>query len=453
MNDPAKSFTQDSRQKKDLKHFKCRVRLRERPQEAKEVVLNVNDSESALQTLWDQGYVVISIREDERREVGYRGSRTLWGSVAAMFRGEVPTSQSGASKSFWSFFQHISNRELIFFAVQLSTLLKAGVPLIRALEVIRRGSANPAFTASLESLRKKVSDGAPFYQALRGQGKTFPWVWVNLVEVGESTGKLPESLEEIAHYQEAAARIRRKVISALFYPSILMLAVFCALTFLLVFIVPKFVAIFETQHLKLPVITQFVVALSNLIRYNSIPVFVGIAALVAGAVYAGRHPKGRLFFAAFRLGAPVFGKLALQVAVVRFCRSLRTLLRSGVQILQALEISGRLLENGYLEQKLRQVATAVRSGQGLGVQLEAQHVFPVFMTQLLMIGEETGETERFLEILANYYEEQVDTFLSRLTVLLEPILLIFMGSVIGTVVISMFLPIVELSTGAGLGGG
>jgi type IV pilus assembly protein PilC len=408
--------------------------------------------ETAVQNLWDQGYVVITVHEEERRGAEYRGSRTFWGSLAARLRGKVPASEAGTSRFSRLFGGRVSNRELIFFAVQLSTLLKAGVPLIRGLDIIFRGAVNPAFRTSIESLKRKVSGGSSLYQALRAQGKVFPWIWVNLVEVGESTGKLPECLEEIARYQESAARIKSKVITALFYPGILTVAVISALTFLLLVIVPKFTAIFESQHLKLPALTQFVVGVSNLVRYHFTPVAIGIAVLVAGSIYYGRRPRGRIFFDTFRLGAPVFGKLILQVAVVRFCRSLGTLLRSGVSILEALGISGRLLENRFLESKIQQVSAAVRSGQSLGVQLEARHVFPVFMTQLLMIGEETGQLERFLDLLANYYEEQVDTFLSRLTVLLEPILLVFMGGVIGTIVISMFLPIVELSTGGGMGG-
>jgi type IV pilus assembly protein PilC len=160
-------------------------------------------------------------------------------------------------------------------------------------------------------------------------------------------------------------------------------------------------------------------------------------------------PKVRIGFDMMSLGAPIFGVILTQVAVVRFSRSLGTMLRSGVPILQALEISGRLVENEYLEFGIKQVATAIKGGQGLGSQLEARKIFPVFMTQLLSVGEESGQLEKFLSLLANYYEDRVDTFLARLTVLLEPFLLIFMGAVIGTVVVSMFLPIIELSTHGG----
>ena len=201
--------------------------------------------------------------------------------------------------------------------------------------------------------------------------------------------------------------------------------------------------------MKLPPLTQIVLATSNLVRGQAwilgvIAVFAGV-----GIAYLRKMPKIRIGIDMLSLGFPIFGTILMQVAVVRFSRSLSTMLRSGVQILQALEISGRLVENQYLEAGIRQVAIAIKGGQGLGSQLEARKIFPVFMTQLLSVGEESGQLEKFLTLLANYYEDQVDTFLARLTVMLEPILLVFMGGVIGTVVISMFLPIVELSTHGG----
>jgi len=265
-----------------------------------------------------------------------------------------------------------------------------------------------------------------------------------------TTGKLPDCLEEIAHYQESSARIKGKVITAFFYPGILLTAVTAALTFLLVFIVPKFAVIFVEQKMELPAITKIVIAISGIIRYQFPFVMLTLLGIIVTLFYLRRSPKFRISLDLFYLNMPIFGKLSMQVSVVRFTRSLGTLLRSGVQILQALEISGRLVDNNYIENQIKLVAQAVKGGQGLGVQLEARKVFPVFMTQLLSTGEESGQLENFLTLIANYYEEAVDTFLARLTVLIEPILLVFMGAVIGTVVISMFLPIVILSTSGGV---
>jgi type IV pilus assembly protein PilC len=340
---------------------------------------------------------------------------------------------------------------LIFFAVQLATLLKAGIALLRALEIIRRGTANAYFQKIIKELGQDVSGGAPLSAGLEKHRKVFPWVWINLVKVGEATGKLPEVLEEVAHYQEASERIKSKVISAFFYPGILTVAVIAALTFLLIFIVPKFAEIFQSQNMPLPAITQVVIAASNALRFHFPYVVAFVVILVLGVRFLKRTPAGRISYDHFRLNLPIFGDLLVQVGVVRFSRSLATLLKAGVQILQGLEISGKLVENRFIEDKLKDVALAVRSGQGLGVQLEYKKIFPVFMTQLVSVGEESGQLERFLDLIANFYEDRVDTFLTRLAMLLEPILLLFMGGVIGTIVVSMFLPIIELSTGGAVG--
>jgi type IV pilus assembly protein PilC len=443
MNNPAESSLQKDKAKGKNHPFECHVRLRAFPDQSKDITIEARSFEDAVQKLLADGYVVVSVKQK-----GESHEDHSYAFLQAMSH-QLPAKKGASPKFGFSLFQTISTRELIFFAIQLSTLLRAGVPLLRSLEIVQKGIVNEYFKSVLVRIRKKISEGGTFSQALRAQGRVFPWVWINLVEVGESTGKLPECLEEIEHYQESAARIANKVATAFFYPGILTCAVIAAMVFLLIFIVPKFSAIFEAQHMKLPVLTQVVVAISNVVRTKAWILLVFLAAVGGAVAYLRKLPKVRIGFDMMSLGAPIFGVILTQVAVVRFSRSLGTMLRSGVPILQALEISGRLVENEYLEFGIKQVATAIKGGQGLGSQLEARKIFPVFMTQLLSVGEESGQLEKFLSLLANYYEDRVDTFLARLTVLLEPFLLIFMGAVIGTVVVSMFLPIIELSTHGG----
>ncbi len=418
-------------------NFKCRVRSRDLPQEEKTIVLVAANKDEVVQRLLTQGYVVLSVEKVASGGERFRNA----------FSFQTAFSQKGKGLSL---FRSVSTRELIFFAIQLATLLKAGVPLLRALEIIRKGAANPYLQEILFAVQKKVSGGSTLCVALKDYPNIFPWVWINLVEVGEATGKLPECLEDVAHYQEAASQIKSKVVTAFFYPGILTAAVMGAMAFLLIVIVPKFSVIFKQQHMTLPALTQVVIGFSDIICNQTLSLGIFVAIVIGGFIFVTKSPRLRPSYDLFRLGLPVFGTLLVQVAVVRFSRSLRTLLRSSVPILQALEISGKLVENKFLEGKIKEVATAVKSGQGLGLQLESKKVFPVFMTQLLTVGEESGQLERFLDLIAQYYEESVDTFLARLTTLLEPFLLIFMGAMIGTVVISMFLPIIELSTrGAG----
>ena len=419
--------------------FECHVRLRDQPGEAKTVAVEAPNKEAAIQKAMAQGYMVIGIKEHGEKK----------GGLSALFSSPAPSSGKGGGGGSPSYFQRVTTREIIFFAVQLSTLLKAGVPLLRSFEIIEKGIVNPLFRQVIKSMRKKVSEGGTFSNALRDYHNIFPWIWVNLVEVGETTGKLPECLEEIGHYQESTARIQQKVLTAFFYPGILTLAVVGALTFLMLFIVPKFSAIFIAQKMELPVVTQIVVGISDIIRHQFGWVVGIVAAVVAGLIYTSKIPSMKMEYDKAALGAPLFGPILMQVAIVRFTRSLGTLLRSGVQILQALEIGGRLVENQFLEAGIQRVTQQVKSGQGLGIQLESRKIFPVFVTQLITVGEESGQLDKFLDLLSNYYEEQVDTFLARLTTLLEPVMLVFMGGVIGTIVISMFLPIIKLSTGGG----
>ena len=443
MNESIAGSSQPKRSREPDLLFECHVRLRDRPGEAKTLTLEAPTKEVATQKLLAQGYMVIDVREHGKKK----------GGLQDILSKQISSSDKRSEGAFFSFSNRVSIRETIFFAIQLATLLKAGIPLLRSLEIIEKGITNLFFRQVIDHLREKISGGGTFSQALRGYPHVFQWIWVNLVEVGEATGKLPACLEEIAHYQESTAQIKQKVVTAFFYPGILTGAVIAALTFLLLFIVPKFSAIFLSQKMQLPVLTQIVISASNILRVHFLWVAGILAAAVVAFVYTRRVPSIKMSYDKIALGAPLFGPVLMQVAVIRFTRSLGTLLRAGVQILQALEIAGRLVENQFIEAGIKRVAQQVRSGQGLGVQLEARKIFPVFMTQLVTVGEESGQLDRFLDLLSNYYEDQVDTFLVRLTTLLEPILLVFMGGVIGTIVISMFLPIIQISTGGGVGGG
>ncbi|MFH1800191.1 MAG: type II secretion system F family protein [Candidatus Omnitrophota bacterium] len=440
MNEPVAGFPKKDAPKDPEVLFDCQVRSRDLPGQAKILTLEAPSKEIAVQRLIAQGYVVISVHAQGEKKSGF------WN----IFSRQSSSSGKASKRVSAPIFNRVSTRETIFFGVQLATLLKAGIPLLRSLEIVQRGVANPYFRKVLGHMRKRITEGGTFSIALRTYPDVFPWVWMNLVEVGEATGKLPDCLEEIVHYQESAARIKGKIITAFFYPAILTVAVIGALTFLLLFIVPKFAAIFEAQKMPLPVLTQIVVATSNVLRFNFLWVAGAVVAVGITLAYTSKAASIKLVYDRLSLNAPLFGPILLQVSVVRFTRSLGTLLRSGVQILQALEISGRLVENKHLEASIKRVAQRVRGGQGLGLQLEVQRIYPVFVTQLIAIGEESGQLDRFLDLLSNYYEEQVDAFLARLTTLLEPFLLVFMGGVIGTIVISMFLPIVELSTQAGM---
>jgi type IV pilus assembly protein PilC len=412
------------------------------PDQLQKVQIEASSREDAVHLLINKGYLVISVSEVGGEAAAGRAGFSFSFSGKEMSGGKP-------SRGLFSGLQRVSTRELIFFAIQLSTLLKAGVPLIRSLEIIIKGTKNEKFRDVLKQIAVKVNGGIAFSVALRQYPEVFPWVWINLVEVGESTGKLPQCLEETAAYQESSAKMQAKVITAFTYPAILTVVVIGALAFLMLFVVPKFADIFVQQKLTLPLITKIVLGVSNIARKQAYLFLVPVALAFGLGILAKKSDKVRTTFDMWSLSAPIFGPLMWQVAVVRFSRGFSTLLKSGVPILQALDIGGRLTENKFLEGKIKEVAQAVKGGQGLGVQLEARKVFPIFMTQLTAVGEETGQVDKFLDIIADFYEEQVDSVLARLSTLIEPVMLVVMGLIVGTIVISMFLPIVEISTGGG----
>ena len=432
--------------------YRAQVRSRVNPAELQTLTLEGEDREQLIMQLHRDGYLVVSCEA-----VGEKRS-PLAKMLAVLTKGG-PAAAGAAGRKAGPFitplkrrafglmvFGHVSAHELIAFAVQLSALLEAGVPLLKSLQIVERGLRNSYFRSVIGNCINNVGQGFALGYALSQYPGTFSSVWVNLVEVGEASGRLPQVLKEIASYQDASQRVKTKVITAFFYPSILILFATGAIGFLLLKIIPKFEEIFKEFGAELPVITKVVIAVSRLLREHFWIWVIVLAAACVGVFFAYRTKQGRAVVDFIRLKTPVMGGLLLQISIVRFARSFATLLQAGVPIIRALEISGRLAQNSVVESVIVEAREAVKTGQSFGAKLESTRFFPVFMTQLVAVGEESGELARFLGVISNYYEEQIDVFLSRLTTMLEPLLLIVVGSVIGVLVISMFLPIVELST-------
>lgn len=441
--------------------YRCSVRPVKNPDKIETVTIEARNFEEVVEKLQRDHYLVISIE-------AVSGARK---SVSGLFEMKFPSSQHQEASELvaasqparygdppavrhginFDLFSRVSTRELISFAIQLSSLLQGGIPLLKGLQIAQKGTQNRYFKSVLEGCIKNVSAGFSFSYAVRSFPKVFPSVWCNLVEVGETSGTLPAVLREIAHYQDAAARLKSKVISAFFYPCILILFATCAVGFLMLNIIPKFAEMFEGMQMELPLVTRIVIGMSHLVRHNFLLLVSLFIAALTGIYFARKTKQGTYLFDLLKLRIPIMGNLMLQVAIVRFGRGLATMLRAGVPILQALELSSKLTVNAVAEEKLAAAHEAVKSGRSLSAQLESDAFFPPFMTQLISVGEETGELDRFLDLVSNYYEESIDTFLARLTTLIEPILLIMVGSMIGVIVVSMFLPIIELSTSPNLG--
>lgn len=340
----------------------------------------------------------------------------------------------------------VKNDDLCIFARQLGTLLNAGVPLLRSLGVLGRQITSAPLASAIEKIKDDIQSGSTLRDALDKHPKVFTKFWVNLVGTGEASGQLPSVLDQIAQYFESSGELQRKVVSALMYPLILITVCTGAILVFVVKIVPVFAEMFAGFGTELPPVTQFVVNLSEILRKFAIPVMILTPIAIFLFTRLLRTETGRLYFDKFRLGLPVFGKLFRNIAVANFARGLGTMIASGVPILYALEIVTKTVGNRVVEDALEMVKDSVRDGKSIAEPLEQTGIFPPMVVLMVNVGEETGELSDMLKHVAVFYEERVAMVVDRLSSLLEPFMLVFMGALVGFLVIAMFMPIFKLAT-------
>jgi len=340
--------------------------------------------------------------------------------------------------------------DLCIFARQMGTLLNAGVPLLRSLAVLEKQITSAPLRDAVEKIKEDIQAGSTLRDALDKHPKVFSKFWVNLVGTGEASGQLPSVLEQIAQYFESAGELQRKVVSALIYPAILITVCFGAIMVFVIKIVPVFASMFESFGSELPGITQFVVDISSFLRKFALPVILLIPVFIFLFMRALKTKKGRLVFDTFRLRLPIFGTLFRNIAIANFARGLGTMISSGVPILYALEIVTRTVGNRVVEDSLEEVKDSVRDGKTIAEPLEQTGIFPPMVVLMVNVGEETGELADMLKHVAEFYEERISMVVERLSTMLEPFMLVFMGGLVGFLVIAMFLPIFKLATSVNL---
>ena len=340
----------------------------------------------------------------------------------------------------------VADKERAIFTRQLSTLLRAGMPLLRGLEVIARQERNRAFRRIIESLAADIRSGGTLSDAMARHPRVFDRLYVNMIKAGEAGGVLDVVLDRLAKFQEKSLQLRGKVKSAMVYPLIVMTVAVLILAGLLVFVVPKFQQIFADllKGAPLPPLTQAVLAVSDAVRTHYL---VAIAILVAGGLafrfFRRTRGGGRLVDGAL-LRLPVFGDLILKSLVARFTRTFGTLLSSGVPILQAITVTRDTTGNARLAEALDGVHDAVKQGETVAAPLQVAEVFPGMVTSLIDVGEQTGQLPDMLNKVADIYDEEVDTAVAGLSSMIEPMLIVFLAAVVGTIVIALFLPIVRI---------
>ena len=340
-----------------------------------------------------------------------------------------------------------SSEDISVFTRQMSTLVQAGLPLLRSLEVmIKQQEKKPKFKAMLESISEKVSSGGNLSDGLALYPKTFDNLFVNMVKAGEAGGVLELVLDRLAQFQEKSIRTIKKVKSAMIYPAVIMFVAVGIVTLLMMVVVPQFQSIFQ-QMLRgapLPGPTQILINISDVFSGHPVLVLGGMAGLVFGTILFKKTKYGSKAFDWMGLNLPAVRDVVSKSNISRITRTFGTLLSSGVPILQALQITRDTLTNGFFVQAMGNVHDSVRDGEAMAVQMDREKVFPSMVTSMVEIGEETGELPDMLTRIADNYDEDVDNAVASMTSLIEPVMIVLLALVVGFIVIALFLPIVGI---------
>lgn len=384
-------------------------------------VEEAQDTNALVENLRRQGYLIVRINQ-----VGNKN--------------RIRETISGGGKG-----GRVGIDDLVIFSRQLSTLVGAGIPLLEALEILVDQAEKAKFKVIIRLLHEEVRSGKSFSEALEKHQKVFSFLFIHMVRAGESTGNLEEILDRLANYLEKTSALHKKIRSALTYPAVVSLMALVITTGMLTFVIPKFAEIFFSINAPLPAPTRFLIAVSNFMQAYFLFIFVALGLFLFAFDRWKKTKSGRLVWDSLTLKLPIFGTLFLKVAVSKFCRTLATLVKSGVPILSSLEIVGYTSGNARLEHLILGLRTSVTKGEGIAAPLSKSSILPPMVVRMIAVGEETGELEKMLLKIADFYDSQVDSTVSALTSLIEPIVIAFLGIVIGGIVVSMFLPILTLT--------
>ncbi|MEN8144124.1 MAG: type II secretion system F family protein [Gemmatimonadota bacterium] len=344
-------------------------------------------------------------------------------------------------KASISFGNPVKTRELVIMTRQFATMVNAGLPLVQALDILAKQSDNKALQATIVAVQNDVESGNTLADALREHPKVFQPLYINMVAAGETGGILDTILLRLASFLEATEALARKVRGAMIYPVVISVVAVGAVVILLLFVIPTFATMFESLGQQLPLPTRIVVAMSAYLQGYWWAMIGGIA----GATFVFRRwvatPDGRLTFDRILLKVPILGNLARKSAVARFTRTLGTLLSSGVTILDGLEITARTSGNRVIHDAVMGSRASIAGGESISEPLRASGVFPPMVTQMINVGEETGDLDGMLSKIADFYDEEVDVAVESLLKALEPAMIVILGSVVGGMIVAMYLPI------------
>ncbi|MEK7388959.1 MAG: type II secretion system F family protein [Elusimicrobiota bacterium] len=382
--------------------------------------IEASDENEAINTLQAKGCFILSISAER---------------TAGVFGGK---GQSGGGTP--------ALRDLEFFAEQLATLLNGGVPLVRALSLLGENSSSKALQHALGHITKEVASGTALYKALEKHPKAFDTLWVSLVQAGEMGGQLPKVLKQIGAYIHSQAEIQGKLITALAYPGVLLTVSLGVLAFFIIKIVPVFADIFASFNVKLPPLTALIIMVSNILVHHLLGLIITIVAIwFAWNAYtsteSGQETKWQLIF-----GMPLFGGFVRNMMVERLLTTMSTLIESGVSILNAITVlEGVFANNIIFKRVLTSVKSDVAGGKSISQAFKKTGALPTLVTEMMFMGEESGKLPDMLVTLSAFYKEQIDQFTRRFNAIIEPIMVVFIGALVGVIVLAVFMPIFKLS--------
>jgi type IV pilus assembly protein PilC len=381
---------------------------------------------------------------------GERVADTMDGAVAALRREQIlvtqisPVKEAVAKAPAKASGKKVSAKSLAVFTRQFSVMIDAGLPLVQCLEILGTQEEDKNFSSVILATRTDVESGASLADAMKKHPKAFDPLFTNMIAAGEAGGILDTILKRLATYIEKAVKLKGQVKSAMIYPVAVIVIATLVVGVILWKVIPTFANLFAGLGAELPLPTRFVIALSNgLVRFMPF-ILVGIGAFVFAFRSYYASPNGRKVIDAVTLKLPVLGQLMRKIAVARFCRTLSTLLASGVSILEALDITARTAGNAIVEEAIMTTRKSIERGETIAQPLKETNVFPSMVVQMISVGEATGALDTMLSKIADFYEEEVDVAVAGLLTLLEPIMIFFLGVVVGGIVIAMYLPIFDL---------
>ncbi len=340
----------------------------------------------------------------------------------------------------------VTGKDIVVFTRQLSTMINAGLPLVQGIEILEKQQSNPTFKSALGEIRQDIEAGSTLADSMRKKPKVFDNLFTNMIEAGETGGILDTILGRLATFMEKSMALKKKIKGAMTYPTICLAISLLILVIILVFVVPVFSKMFEDFGSSLPLPTQIVVNMSEFFKRNIIYMFMAVFIMVMIVKKIYKTEKGKLSIDKGLLNSPIIGILLRKVAVAKFTRTLSTMLQSGVPILEALQVVAKTAGNKVIENAVFRVGDSIAEGRPIAEPLEECGVFPNMVVQMINVGETVGALDTMLEKIADFYDEEVDQAVENLTAMIEPFMMVFLGGMIGGLVVAMYLPIFKIAS-------